>query len=287
MRLVLAAFLALCPLYVMAFDFSCAREADYLPEIDSEAQELFMQARGAEVKRGKKDHANITGLYELAADKGHWKAMHNLFLRYLKGKGAPRDSAKAIKLNQKLVDMNVPIGFYNMAVLLEKGHGVIGSDKDSAQYLLKAASMGEPNALIRLGNFYGFQLPLGKQQNDKAAVYFECAAKQGSAIAYNEYATWLKIAEKNYPKSAYYYLLAFWGGDKSSGVHITGTFLDGSGVQSFSLDKEYGLKLEIELNRLLKDSLYRIPNIAELYPLPYHLTMGRYNPETDQNEMPE
>ncbi len=213
MRLVLAAFLALCPLSVMAFDFTCARQADYLPEVDPEAQELFMQARLAEVKRGKKDHANITGLYELAADKGHWKAMHNLFLRYLKGKGTPKDSAKAIKLNQKLVDMNVPIGYYNMAVLLEKGHGVMGSDKDSAQYLLKAASMGEPNALIRLGRFYGYQLPLDKQQNDKAAAYLECAAKQGSAKAYDEYADWLDIAEENYPKSAYYYLLAFfWGG---------------------------------------------------------------------------
>ncbi|MCV6575231.1 MAG: sel1 repeat family protein, partial [Cohaesibacter sp.] len=160
----------------------------------------------------KKNHPHITGLYELAADKGHWKAMHNLFLRYLKGKGTPKDSARAIRLNQKLVDMNVPIGYYNMAVLLEKGHGVIGSEQDSAQYLLKAASMGEPNALIRLGNFYGFHLPLGQQQDDKAAAYFECAAKQGSAKAYDEYAAWLKIAEKNHPKSAYYYLLAFGGG---------------------------------------------------------------------------
>ncbi len=271
----------------MAFDFTCARQADYLPEVDPEAQDLFIQARRAEVKRGKKDHANITGLYELAADKGHWKAMHNLFLRYLKGKGTPKDSAKAIKLNQKLVDMNVPIGYYNMAVLLEKGHGVMGSEKDSAQYLLKAASMGEPNALIRLGNFYGFHLPLEEQQDDKAAAYFECAAKQGSAKAYNEYATWLKIAEENYPKSAYYYLLAFGGGDTGAGVHISGTFADGFGVPGYDLDKEYGTELEALLPLIRKDPLYRIPNIAELYPLPYHPTMGRYNPETDQNEMPE
>ena len=212
MRWLLALILVVCTVPAMAFEFTCARQADYLPEIDPEAQELFMEARRAEVKPGKKNHPQITGLYELAADKGHWKAMHNLFLRYLKGKGTPRDSSKAIKLNQKLVDMNIPIGYYNMAVLLEKGHGVIGSEKNSAQYLLKAASMGEPNALIKLGRFYGYHLPLDKQQNDKAAAYLECAAKQGSTKAYDEYADWLDIAEKNYPKSAYYYLLAMGGG---------------------------------------------------------------------------
>ncbi|WP_415884456.1 tetratricopeptide repeat protein [Neptuniibacter sp. QD34_54] len=287
MRLVLAAFLALFPLYVMAFDFTCAREADYLPEVDPEAQELFMQTRRAEVKRGKKDHANITGLYELAADKGHWKAMHNLFLRYLKGKGTPRDSGKAIKLNQKLVDMNVPIGYYNMAVLLEKGHGVIGSDKDSAQYLLKAASMGEPNALIRLGNFYGFQLPLEKQQDDKASAYYKCAAKQDVTIGYYEYARWLKIGEENYPKSAYYYLLAFLGGHYGSGVVISSVFEGGTGGLGYEENEKYSSQLSALLPSFSKDPLYRIPNIAELYPLPYHPTMGRYNPETDQNEMPE
>ncbi len=271
----------------MAFDFTCARQADYLPEVDAEAQELFMQARRAEVKRGKKDHANITGLYELSAEKGHWKAMHNLFLRYLKGKGTPRDSAKAIKLNQKLVDMNVPIGYYNMAVLLEKGHGVMGSEKDSAQYLLKAASMGEPNALIKLGRFYGFHLALGEQQDDKAAAYFECAAKQGSAKAFDEYANWLHVVEEDYAKSAYFYLLAFGGGETQSGLFVLGAFKDDFAKFGYQLDPSYAENLEQELDRLYEDPLYRIPNIVELYPLPYHPTMGRYNPETDQNEMPE
>ncbi|MCV6575232.1 MAG: sel1 repeat family protein, partial [Cohaesibacter sp.] len=235
----------------------------------------------------KKNHPHITGLYELAADKGHWKAMHNLFLRYLKGKGTPKDSARAIRLNNKLVEMNVPIGYYNMAVLLEKGHGVIGSEQDSAQYLLKAASMGEPNALIRLGRFYGYHLPLGEQQDDKAAAYLECAAKQGSAKAYNEYADWLHIAEDNYPKSAYYYLLAFFGGDYGSGVMISGVFEDGLSGLGYAIDKGYSSKLNDLLAILRKDRLYRVPNIAELYPLPYHPTMGRYNPETDQNVLPE
>ncbi|WP_415884455.1 tetratricopeptide repeat protein [Neptuniibacter sp. QD34_54] len=271
----------------MAFDFTCARQADYLPEVDPEAQELFMQARMAEVKRGKKDHANITGLYELAADKGHWKAMHNLFLRYLKGKGTPRDSTKAIKLNQKLVDMNVPIGYYNMAVLLEKGHGVMGSEKDSAQYLLKAASMGEPNALIRLGRFYGYQLPLDQQQNDKAATYLECAARQDSSKAHAEYSEWLLIAEKNFPKSAYYSLLAFGGGDTMSGTHLYVAFLKGIGGLGYEVNETYSATIRGLLPDFRNNALYRIPNITELYPLPYHPTMGRYNPETDQNEMPE
>ncbi|MBR9869464.1 MAG: sel1 repeat family protein [Oceanospirillales bacterium] len=192
----------------MAFEFECASQADYLPELDNDAEELFMQARRAEVTPGRKDDENISGLYQLAADKGHWKAMHNLSRRYLDGLGVPTDSAKALDLTEKLIEMNVPIGYYNMAVLLERGQGVYQDREAAWQYLHKAASMGEPNALVRLGKHYGYDLPREDQEDDKASAYYACAARQSSAIGYKEYASWLKIVDKNYPKSAYYYLLA-------------------------------------------------------------------------------
>ncbi|BBB24997.1 conserved hypothetical protein [Amphritea japonica ATCC BAA-1530] len=269
----------------MAFDFECAREADYLPPLDKDADELFMQARRAEVKPGKKDHENISGLYQLAADKGHWKAMHNLSRRYLKGKGVPVDSGKALDLTEKLIEMNVPIGYYNMAVLLERGRGVHQDTEAAWQYLHKAASMGESNALVRLGKYYGYDLPREKQEDEKAAVYYECAAQQYSTLGLHEYASWLQVVDDNYPKATYYYLLAAGGGDKSAALFISGVFLDGE--LGYEKDEEFGNKLYSVRARLKKDALYKLPNIAERYPLPYHPTLGRYNPETDQNEMPE
>ncbi|WP_299201936.1 tetratricopeptide repeat protein [uncultured Amphritea sp.] len=268
-----------------AFEFECARQADYLPPLDKDADELFMQARRAEVTPGNTDEENISGLYQLAAEKGHWKAMHNLSRRYLDGIGVPTDSGKALDLTEKLIEMNVPIGYYNMAVLLERGRGVHQDREAAWQYLHKAASMGEPNALVRIGQHYGYDLAREDQEDDKAAAYYACAAQQSSAIGYKEYASWLKIVDKNYPKAAYYYLLAAGNGNYRAAVFISGVFLYGD--LGYEKDEEYGLKLEGFLRKLDKDPLYKLPNIAERYPLPYHPTLGRYNPETDQNEMPE
>ena len=269
----------------MAFEFECVRQADYLPPLDKDADELFMQARRAEVTPGNTDEENISGLYQLAADKGHWKAMHNLSRRYLDGIGVPTDSGKALDLTEKLIKMNVPIGYYNMAVLLERGQGVYQDREAAWQYLHKAASMGEPNALVRLGRYYGFDLAREDQQDDKAVSYLSCAAKQNSALGYHEYANWLEIVDEDYPKAAYYYLLAAGGGDYRAAVFISGVFLYGD--LGYEKDEEYGLKLEGFKRKLDKDPLYKLPNIAERYPLPYHPTLGRYNPKTDQNEMPE
>ena len=269
----------------MAFEFECARQADYLPSLDKDADELFMQARRAEVTPGNTDEENISGLYQLAADKGHWKAMHNLSRRYLDGIGVPTDSGKALDLTEKLIEMNVPIGYYNMAVLLERGRGVHQDIKAAWQYLHKAASMGEPNALVRIGQHYGYDLPREDQEDDKAAAYYACAAQQNSAIGYKEYASWLKIVDKDYPKSAYYYLLAAGGGDLRASLFIMQIFRDGE--LGFERDRVLASKLERVLDRIDKDPLYKLPNIAERYPLPYHPTLGRYNPKTDQNEMPE
>ncbi|SER15932.1 Sel1 repeat-containing protein [Amphritea atlantica] len=154
---------------------------------------------------GNTDEENISGLYQLAADKGHWKAMHNLSRRYLDGIGVPTDSGKALDLTEKLIEMNVPIGYYNMAVLLERGRGVYQDRKAAWQYLHKAASMGEPNALVRLGKHYGYDLPREDQEDDKAAAYYACAAQQNSTLG-------LHVVDENYPKAAYYYLLAAGGG---------------------------------------------------------------------------
>ncbi len=269
----------------MAFEFECARQADYLPPLDKDADELFMQARRAEVTPGNTDEENISGLYQLAADKGHWKAMHNLSRRYLDGLGVPTDSGKALDLTEKLIKMNVPIGYYNMAVLLERGRGVHQDTKAAWQYLHKAASMGEPNALVRLGRHYGFDLAREDQQDDKAVSYLSCAAKQNSALGYHEYANWLEIVDEDYPKAAYYYLLAAGGGDQRAALYITGVFLDGE--LGYVRDEAYGQRLYQYMEKLDKDPLYKLPNIATRYPLPYHPTQGRYNPETDQNDMPE
>ena len=62
------------------------------------------------------------------------------------------------------------------------------------------------------------------------------------------------------------------------------TFREGS--FGYEVDQIMADKYDKLYDRLDKNPDLKFPNLSEMLPLPYHPTLGRYNPETDQNEMP-
>ncbi|MCE2572831.1 tetratricopeptide repeat protein [Motilimonas eburnea] len=162
---------ALLALPASAFEFECKLEKTSLPPVSAEADALFLQARKLEKQRYH-DKEQVTALYEQAAKLDHWKALHNLARRYRLGLGTYRSAAKTLETTQRLIELGAPIGYYDLAVILERGYGVKHDMEGAWLYLHKAAKLGEPHALIRLGNHYGYNLPREQQQNDKAAAYF-------------------------------------------------------------------------------------------------------------------
>jgi len=162
--------------------FTCAYEKDHNPPLDTEADQWFQQARYLEKVRGVKDWKTIVGLYEKAIAKDHWKAMHNLAGLYRTGwpgqPGVEQDTRKMLGLYERMVTLKVPLGYYNWAVVVENGRGVLKSDRMASSYLFQAAQLGSPMAQVRIGQYFAFALPRDKQDDDMAERYYRCSGAQ-------------------------------------------------------------------------------------------------------------
>ncbi len=254
-----------------AFVFDCKLEKDSLPPVSAEADALFLQARKLEKQRYH-DKEQVTALYEQAAKLDHWKALHNLARRYRLGLGTYRSAAKTLETTQRLIELGAPIGYYDLAVILERGYGVKYDIEGAWLYLHKAAKLGEPNALIRLGKHYAYNLPREQQHNDKAGAYFKCAAQQQSTEAYFEYADWLRVGEDRYPESMHYYQLAVGNGMAKSAIVLATVF--SAGLHKYPIVQEQTLIYEDLSTKIRANPELRIPDITTRYPLPPHPVQG-------------
>ena len=135
--------------------FICAFEKDHLPDVDPELERQYQEIRAYEKKQiPNKDEVNITNQYQLLADHGHWKAASQLATRYLYGKGAEQSYFKALEWFQWMADRDIPLGYYNLGVMAEKGLA-LKEDKEGAWlYYHRAAQLGSPQAQYRLADIY-------------------------------------------------------------------------------------------------------------------------------------
>ena len=164
----------------------------------------------------------IVELYSKAVERGHWKAMHNLANLYRTGwpGGVEKDTQKALDLYQKMIDLGVPQGFYNMGAMIGNRAGVKNPATDGLTFLDKAASMGNPPALTALGKLYIYEA----NQDELGLRYTQCAAEQGYAPANYELGAYYKIVKHNYPKALSYYQLATSQGDGDAALLMTDIF---------------------------------------------------------------
>ncbi|BBB24995.1 tetratricopeptide repeat protein [Amphritea japonica] len=262
--------------------FICAIEKDHLPETDPELEKQYQEIRAYEKKQiPNKDEVNITNQYQLLADQGHWKAASQLATRNLYGKGTEQSYFKAVEWFQWMADRDIPLGYYNLAVMAEKGLA-LKQDKEGAwKYFHKAAQLGSPQAQYRLAEIYIYP----KRDEKTGLPYHRCAAKQGYRDSWDALASYTEIAERNYPKALYYYQAAAALGRRQSMQTLEGVFRDGD--FGYEINEALADSYDEKYYRLRKKPDLKFPNLNELAPLPPHPEQGLYNPETDRNEMPE
>ena len=261
--------------------FICAYEKDHNPPLDAEAETWFQEARVLERIRGVKNWRKIVWLYEKAIAKDHWKAMHNLAGLYRTGwpgqPGVEQDTSKMLDLYERMVKLKVPLGYYNWAVIVENGRGVLKSDRMASSYMFQAAQLGSPLAQVRIGQYFAYELPRHKQDDDMAERYYRCAGAQDNPDAIEKTASFYDTAKENKPRSLFYYQRAASLGSSIGLSSLTGAFsaqpepIDNFGYQPDEKLHEFysGLWKQLRADRSL-----RFPNLMKDHPLPPHPIQG-------------
>ncbi|WP_244302778.1 tetratricopeptide repeat protein [Pseudomonas saxonica] len=255
--------------------FVCVHEKDYLPSLDPLADAWYREAAQLAKPDTLRPWDRIVELYSKAVERDHWKAMHNLAALYRTGwpGGVEKDTQKAIDLYQRMIDLNIPQGFYNMGAIIGNRAGVKNPATDGLTFLDKAARMGNPAALTELGKqhiYIGNKDSLGLQ-------YTQCAADQGYGQAYYELGSYYEIVKSNFPIALKHYQLALSQGHNLASLIMTTVFEKESPPHMamwYSPDEELK-KFYTDLRTQLKsDPDIRFPNLMKDHPLPPHPTQG-------------
>lgn len=262
----------------MAGDFKCVHEKDIAPPLDQQADQWFKQARTISKER-LPDWVEVARLYQRSVEKNHWKAMHNLAELYLRGDGVSKDTNKAIDLYMSMVNLQVPLGYYDMSVMTQRGVGVKQSDKDAMLFLLKAGEMGSPLAQTVLGNTYIYKL----KKVSLGESYLRCAAHQNDAKANYELAEYYEVTDRNYPVAMHFYQRAAALGDPKGFLAIKNTFR--SGEFGYEKDEKLAAAYSALSSKLYGSPDLLFPGLAKDLPLPPHPIQG-YHADKDINWKP-
>jgi len=160
--------------------FTCVREADHLPPLDPDADQLFKYARWLQKQDGPKDFSDVARYYRIAAAHDHYKANTNLQALVSTGLAdSPNAQTEAVDLAVQLVKQGVPGGYYDIAHYLELGYGLTQDSETALRYFRKAADLGSADA-----QYYVAQqlFPIDKAPNI-AQQMWRCAADQGHGKA--------------------------------------------------------------------------------------------------------
>ncbi|HEX7934054.1 MAG TPA: sel1 repeat family protein [Paraburkholderia sp.] len=156
--------------------FTCARETDHLPPLDSDADQLFKYGRYLEKKVGPKDYAAVARYYRIAAAQGHYKANNNLQQLVSTGLAPSPDApSESLDLAEQLIAAGIPGGYYDMGHYVELGYGVKQDEEKALRYFRKAADLGNPNAQYYVAEKLA---PLDKAP-EIAKQMRQCATDQG------------------------------------------------------------------------------------------------------------
>ena len=255
--------------------FICTHEKDNLPSLDPLADAWYREAVLLAKPDTLRPWDRIVELYSKAVERDHWKAMHNLAALYRTGwpGGVEKDTQKAIDLYQRMIDLNIPQGFYNMGAMIGNRVGVKNPATDGLTFLEKAASMGNPVALTELGKQYIY---IGNK-DALGLKYTQCAADQGYGQAHYELGSYYEIVKRNFPIALNNYQKGLSLGHDSSARTMKNLFCKTTppheamwympNDDSYEVYNDYYLKL-------LANPELKFPDLIKDHPLPPHPTQG-------------
>ena len=258
-----------------ALPFVCVHEKNYLPTLDPIADAWYREAALLAKPDTLRPWDRIVELYSKAVERDHWKAMHNLAALYRTGwpGGVEKNTQKAIDLYQRMIDLNIPQGFYNMGAIIGNRAGVKNPATDGLTFLDKAARMGNPAALTELGKLYiymGKNKPLGLKLT-------QCAADQGYGQANYELGAYYEILMRNFPIALKYYQVALSQGHRMAAFQMMNVFdIDTPPHMAMWYHPDEKLKKSYTTLRtqLIADPDLRFPTLMKDHPLPPHPTQG-------------
>lgn len=251
--------------------FTCTHEADRLPQLDPEANRLFLYGRFLEKMEGPKDFNSIARYYRVAAAYGHYKANHNLQLLVSEGTASSPDPEKeTIDLVEQLVKAGIPGGYYDMGHYLEVGYGVKQNADMARRYFRRAADLGSPEAQAYVGNLLA---PRDKEPAI-ARQMRQCAVDQGYGAA----ATTLGIdlmGDKLFPEALNAFQEGVRAGNEESAFGLAEAFkgplpTDVLYYLALSHDSERAARYEA-IWRFLNNNEGlnpKVPDIDKIVPLP-------------------
>lgn len=257
------------PLTDTNLTFTCVHEQDHVPPITPEADRIFQHARALQKGRGLKDFNEIAQLYARAGDMGHWKALQNLQNLYYEGLAEhPHPEKIVIDINQKLIKIGAPIGYYNMATYLEEGYGVKQDSDEALAYYRKSADLGSPNGQTYTGKTLVFKL----KKFEVGTSMLKCAIEQGDGEAASELAGYYDAFKDDFKNAVLYLHKAAALGHELSAHSLSGAFKEGPKA----IHRELNTGIDLERSRryraiedeIERNPAARFPDIDKIVPLP-------------------
>ncbi|WP_019446928.1 sel1 repeat family protein [Cupriavidus sp. BIS7] len=273
--------------------FTCVREADHLPPLDPEADQLFQYGRYLQKRKGPKDFDEIVRYYRIAAAHGHYQANHNAQLLVSRGKTkSPYAMRESIDWATQLVEQDVPMGYYDVGHYLKLGYGFKQNEDMALRYIRKAADMGNPDAQYYVGEM----LAPASMAPDIARQMRRCAAEQGHGKAANTLGVDLQN-DKHYQEAVQAFQLGAAAGHSTSAYYLKHAFKapppsDELNYLALPNDPERAERYEQIWRFLVKNESYnpKLPDIDQIVPLPPAELPpwdGTFQWQKEQEQIPE
>ena len=251
--------------------FTCTHEAERLPALDAEADQLFRYARYLQSSGGPKNYDDIMRYYRIAAAYKHYKANHNAQLLIVQELvSTPEGSKEAVDLAMQLVHDGIPGGYYDVGHYLEIGYGLQQDIAAAMRYIRKAADLGNPEAQAYVADQLN---PVGMAPAI-ARKMWRCAAEQGNGPAANKLGVVLTV-DGDYSGAVSAFQLAVQAGNAQAAYNLETGFDDPAAsdrIRYLALPKDAERSRRYELIRSFisknEERNPKVPDIAQIVPLP-------------------